>query len=114
MKKEIIKNKDFLKKIFNTKKLENLLNQASEDQLNSIIYALNFIVTKKVPLQEKTEKEIFKLQKNFPKLKKFNIVFHERLEKLLNCKKSQKIKNILDYEPIIKKALSAYFKKPKF
>ena len=111
MKKEIIKHKDFLKKVLKAKKLENLLNKASSEQLNSLIYALNFVVTKKVPLPEKINEEILKLKNDFPKLKKFNTIFHENIDIFLNEKKNKKIKHILNYEAIIKKALLPYFKK---
>ena len=90
MKKEIIKNKDFLRKVFKSKKVDNILAKASDEELKVLIYAINFVVTKKVPLPEKVEKQISLIKKQT--LNRFQTAFHEKFEKLLDSKRKNKSK----------------------
>lgn len=111
MKQDIINNKDFLKKIFKSTKLESTLNKATDSQLRALLHAINFVVTKKVPVSEKTVGQISKLKKNTQSFSKFEYVFHEKFEQLLNSTSKKIIKTLLSFSPLIKKVLSPYFEK---
>ena len=111
MKKNIVKNKHFLKKIFKSNKLESVIKKASSEELDALLYAINFVVTKKVPLADKTIHQISKIRQKTPAFLRFENTFHEQFENLLNSKEAKKIKTIISYAPMIKKVLSPYFTK---
>ena len=111
MKKEIIKQKEFLRKIFKRKNIDSLLNKASDEELNATIYAINFVATKKVPLPEEVSKQISQIKRQA--LNRFQATFHEKFENLIEGKRNKKIKTLGFYEPIIKKYLAAYFSNKK-
>ena len=111
MKQSIINNKEFLRKIFKSNKLDKVLNKASNSELDALLHALNFVVTKKVPLSDKAITQISKIKEKTPSFLRFENTFHEQFEKILNSNEKKKIKTLLAFGPMIKKVLSPYFSK---
>ena len=111
----VIKEKNFLKKLFRSKKLK-ALEEGNESQIRSLAYAIHLVLIKKVPLNQKIISSFLKInQRKINTLKK---VFGEKvnIEELLNLKKKKQITVLKKFLPLIKILLSAYFnntRKPK-
>ena len=108
----VIKEKNFLKKLFRSKKLK-VLEEANDNQIRSLAYAIHLVLIKKVPLNQKIISSFLKInQRKINTLKK---VFGEKIniDELLNLKKKKQIGVLKKFLPLIKILLSAYFNAKK-
>ena len=107
----IINEKVFLKKLYKSKKLK-VLEEANDNQIYALACAIHFVLTKKVPLNQKIIASFLKINQRKINSLKNQFGNKEQINELLKLRKKRQITIIKKFIPLIKILLSAYFQKP--
>ena len=109
MRANIVKQKEFLKKVYKSRKASEKIQEADPQQLKALAFAVHLVINKRVPLTKRIAKFFNKLSKSrIGALKRF-FGSKEQLLSFLKSDKKKQIRVIKRFVHLIKVLLTSFF-----